>query len=100
MPLLAMASPRVAVRVENNAGLTVVSAPATGGAGILKEYETLNGGDRNVEVEIFDLAGHLLRTESVPSVQAVSLEGLPAGVYVVRVKSEGRPVSVYKCVNR
>lgn len=100
MPLLAMASPRVAVRVENNAGLTVVSAPATGGAGILKEYETLNGGDRNVEVEIFDLAGHLLRTESVPSVKAVSLEGLPAGVYVVRVKSEGRPVSVYKCVNR
>ena len=46
------------------------------------------------------MAGHLLRTESVPSVQAVSLEGLPAGVYVVRVKSEGRPVSVYKCVNR
>jgi hypothetical protein len=86
--------------VENNAGLSAESVPIIVSAAIIKDCEATTGADRNVNVEIFDLAGHLVQKESVPSAKAVSLEGLPSGVYVVRVCSDGRPVFVYKYVNR
>ena len=100
MPHWPCVSSRIVVRVENNAGLSAESVPIIVSAAIIKDCEATTGADRNVNVEIFDLAGHLVQKESVPSAKAVSLEGLPSGVYVVRGCSDGRPVFVYKYVNR
>lgn len=96
MPHWPCVSSRIVVRVENNAGLSAESVPIIVSAAIIKDCEATTGADRNVNVEIFDLAGHLVRTENVPSVREPSLEGLPAGVYVVRVLTDGNAPSVYK----
>lgn len=100
MPQCSAAFPKIVVRVENNAGLAAVSSPAASSTGILKDCETVNSADRNVKVEIFDLAGHLVWNENVLSVRELSLEGLPAGVYVVRVLADGNAPSVYKYLKR
>ena len=99
LPLWESVFSGIAVRAVNGAGLAAESVSAAGTSGTIRSDDFLCG-DLRAKVEVFDLAGRLLRTTDVRRTGELPLDGLPSGVYLLRVLSGGKVPVVYKILKQ
>jgi hypothetical protein len=59
----------------------------------------ITGVDENCVARVYDVGGHLVRTKPLRR-GTVSQNGLPAGVYVIELERNGRPVKRFKVLKR